>query len=1229
MQLGRTPLKLTSDSAADKTAKSQLSVLITGDVAFGESYQIIEEQRGNGNILKTHGYAHSLEKLSGLLRKSDLVLGNFESTIADGLASPFPSKTYINLSDSQETPRQLVAHNIKTVSLANNHTIDFGNAGLLQTLQVLGDAGIQVMGAGKNLEEARKPFDFGIDLRSAAGAVRRLKIKTFAAFAFDEKYNNEFKAYAGAASPGTNPLHVEELAGEIAAVRDREPDTFIIALLHWRRDYKWRSKAQLAAAQAIMKAGADIVMGHGAHMLQEIEKVGNRWICHGLGNFAYNTPGWYDAKKAPPFSLVCRLIFSGESANPRRLLYPLLTNNRVTRYQTRFVNDGEFNEVMSLLRQKTNDRAGFDLEIGTGKDEFGYFIEMPTEPYRQPAQQRPTGLFERQTVQGSAFELLTRTYKGPNIHVRQPAVRCEVTVNNRELLKSDGQARAVRRLLRLLPEIDGVLPAQGDEVTWVNKAFFNKMLLAEISAVVTYTLMRRIDEFISPVSSGHLENEPGFYLVCEYKRSSDNAKAAVKLAVELLDPANDRKMLKQSLADFERRGRRRAKVPFHAANIMEAAEARGIPVFRSVAGPPILGMGSQQMRLQQTMTTKSGYLAVKMAHDKVETANVLRQAGLPAPEQHCVTNETEAIAAAERIGYPVVVKPASGNMGRGVSVRLTSEAQMARAFKEAAAIDKTVIVESFIPGSSYRLLVVDGEMVAASKYIAGHVVGNGKDTIARLLDDLNADPLRDNHFLYKIKLDFDARRMFDEQGLTLESIPENGQVVFLRSNSNPNVGALCIGLTEQVHPDNRLLAIAATRTLQLDVAGIDMITEDISRSYKETKGAICEVNNMPGLGAHATPTSGIAVEVAPYILDMMFPPPSTGRVPIIAICGDHFEDRLSHSVAHLLQLAGYEVGLVTQAGLWVGGDQISRANAANFDGARQALLHPSVSAAVIEVTTESMLREGLGFDIADAVVITNGFSKLIRGKEQSASAVALIRSVARALILDDDVPATKDLSAEAEQNRLYLTRPAPPDSSPSAQLVRVTKNCGSSTVPLEASERREAIALPLIANSARIELAIAACHAVGISANVIADALKADFDASQNDPLLISQLVTPFGKALMATPRTGREVDAICKMARTWAAPQSPDIVMHMSFEGDPELRAALDSQLQLGSARVLGFDPIGHAEVDLPSLVFKEGDRRVFILTDNMEFFRKRLGQVNPMPPTQTPYAGRFKHAE
>jgi cyanophycin synthetase len=765
---------------------------------------------------------------------------------------------------------------------------------------------------------------------------------------------------------------------------------------------------------------------------------------------------------------------------------------------------------------------------------------------------------------------IAQVFKGPSIYAPRAAVRCEVTVNP-EWLGSDGMSESVRRLLDVLPELGNAISAQSSNVNWANKALYNRTRLADLLAIATYALMRRIDEWISPITSRPLEEASGFDLVCEYRRSPDNAKAAVQLALDILAPVRNESELSGELARFERVRRWHENIanPY----ILEEAELRGIPVFPLDAGPPLLGTGCRQKRLRGTMTSATGYLAARMADNKIQTARVLKLIGLPFPEQISVGSKKDALRAAKRIGYPVVVKPVNSSGGRGVSAKVVTDSGVERAYEQAALISRQVLIERHIVGLDFRLLVVDGELVAASQRIHGRVVGNGKDTVKQLLATFNADPRRDERFMHKIKIDYDMQRMLEDQGLTLESIPDDGLIVPLRSKADAS--DIALGLTERVHPDNRLLAIAATRALQLDVAGIDFVTTDISRSYKETGGAICEVNSFPSIiELHVSPSGGAPVHVAPYILDMLFPPPSQGRIPIIAICGNSFDDRLSHSIAHLLQLAGHEVGLVTQAGLWVSGDQISQEDSANFEGARRVLLHPSVSVAVIEVPMDSLLNEGLGFDFADVAVLTSNFLKPPRGEEQARNATALVQSVAGSLVVEGETPAPH--MAEAEQKKIHFVNHA---TTPDERVIGTT---------------------------------IAACHAIGISADVIEDGLKTGPDARQSDPLLISRLATPLGNVLMATPRTGTEVEALSEIARSWAAPQSPDIVIHMSFEGDPDLRAALDTLTQIGSARVLRVERNGHAEPDLLPLLVKGSEKKVLVLTDNMEFFRKglRLGQ-------------------
>jgi poly-gamma-glutamate capsule biosynthesis protein CapA/YwtB (metallophosphatase superfamily) len=355
----------------------EFSLVLTGDTSFGENYQAREEARGRENILKRHGYAYTMAKVAPILTESSLVIANLETVVTDIAQSPFAdSKGWVHWSDVRETPRQLLAHNIRAVSLANNHSIDYGVAGLKQTVETLSAAGIASFGAGLNLAEARLPFSHEAEiLMPAAG--KRPHLRCFAAFAVDDKYETSYQAYATAERPGTNPLALADLARDVKLAKSLDPDAFIVAILHWRRDYRWRSQQQKEAARALLAAGSDLVIGHGSHMMQQIEKIEGRWVAHGLGNFVFNSPGRYEAMGVPPYSLVARLVFA-DGARPRHMrLYPLFTNNRATGYQTRFVTDDEFHEVYALLLERSPEPKDFQAEIATGSDRFGRHLEVP------------------------------------------------------------------------------------------------------------------------------------------------------------------------------------------------------------------------------------------------------------------------------------------------------------------------------------------------------------------------------------------------------------------------------------------------------------------------------------------------------------------------------------------------------------------------------------------------------------------------------------------------------------------------------------------------------------------------------------------------------------------------------------------------------------------------------------------------------------------------------------
>jgi cyanophycin synthetase len=1231
--------------------KPQFSLLITGDMSFGENYQVREEERGRENILKNRGYAFTTEKVAPLLKASDLVLCNLETVVTDRSRSPYAdTKGYVHWSDIRETPKQLLAHNIKSVSLANNHTIDFGEPGLLQTLRILAGAGIAAFGAGKNLLEARRPFEHSSILVAPEGHAKAIRLRAYAAFAVDDKYRDQFKAYAGSSQPGTNPLLLSELCSEIAATKTSDPHCFVIVVLHWRRDYKWRSERQVEAAQALLKAGADLLIGHGSHMMQEIEKINGRWVAHGLGNFVFNSPGRYKDTKAPPYSLVARLIFTIDCPRPRFLLYPLMTDNRITGYQTRFVSDHEFEDVVRILRARTNNHQDFDAEIGTGEDGFGRFISVPLVPPHSESERtpqeinsaklpnQPPAAFTATMTQAfndadanvlkpavtPALQLgsivfqetkprpplfataTTHVFKGPNIFMPKAAVRLAIDVTKHLWRENPLSADMIGFLLDLLPDLDrppvavasADLPQASD---WLKSAGF-----AEATAAATFTLMRRVDEKISGVVTGPLKNESGFYLVCEYKRSAENAMNAALLAVEIIQTAieqpADGKRVRQKLVEFEKTGSRRGRLSLNTVHILEEAEARGIPVDNSIAGPTRLGHGRFQKRLQQTMTDNTGYLAVKMARDKHQTLAVLRESGIPVPEHRLVETANEAVDAAETIAYPVVVKPANGNMGRGVSVKLMSASDVADAFDEAAKVGKPVIVERYISGSDYRLLVVDGELVAACQRVPGHVIGNGKDSIRRLLKILNADPRRDNRLMHKIEIDFDAERMLVEQGMRLSSIPSAGQVVFLRSKANVSAGGTNIGLTELVHPDNGCMAIAAAAALSLDIAGVDLIITDIRRSYRETGGAICEVNNCPGIDFHALPTEGTSVNVASKIVDMLFPAGSEGRIPTLVICGHDRAARIARACAQLLRQGGYETGLATHSGIWIGGDRISNGDFANPSGAERVLWNQAVDAAVLQTSTSSILKQGLGYDRCDVVVLTELPDETTDGSQPLSALATAIKSSRTAVIFGADQSVPARLIHASQAQRLYAN--SPHIANKCAMAVELDGN----TLKLTTPEKCDAFSLPATKWIAMPELAvaIAACHAMGLDPHLINDGLKTIYSKEFGN-LLLSRLDSPIGSLLLATPRNANEVTKICSIARSWSAPKPPEVYVKMSYLGDAELLSALDEEINIGFARRFN-SPQGMPLRKLSDLPFaaKDPSSKMLILTDNMGLFRK-----------------------
>ena len=490
------------------------------------------------------------------------------------------------------------------------------------------------------------------------------------------------------------------------------------------------------------------------------------------------------------------------------------------------------------------------------------------------------------------------------------------------------------------------------------------------------------------------------------------------------------------------------------ASLVNAAEERDIPWIRLNRYSLVqFGHGKYQQRIQATTTGRTGNIAVELAGDKEETNGILRDLGLPVPEQRIVRRASEAVRAAKRIGFPVVLKPLDGNHGRGVSINLKTDEEVELGFQKAAEHGRTIIVESYIEGFDHRLLVVNGELVAAAKREPGHVVGDGKHSIAELVDIVNEDPRRGvghEKVLTRLEFDHQAERLLMKSGYDKDTVLKMGEVVYLRSTANLSTGGTAQDVTDIIHPDNREMAIRAIRAIGLDIGGVDFLTNDISLSYREAGGAICEVNAGPGFRMHVAPSEGTPRDVAGPVIDMLFPPETPKRVPIAAITGTNGKTTTSRMLAHVLKMTGFTVGMTSTDGVYIDGKLTVSGDMTGPTSAHMILRDPSIDAAVMETARGGLLRSGLGYRRCNVACCLNVSADHLglRGidtLEQLAEVKCVPIEIARdAAVLNADDPLCLQMADYTEAARLcYVTM------NPSHALVKQHIRAGGQAFVLE------------------------------------------------------------------------------------------------------------------------------------------------------------------------------------
>ncbi|OIJ39730.1 cyanophycin synthetase [Massilia timonae] len=557
-----------------------------------------------------------------------------------------------------------------------------------------------------------------------------------------------------------------------------------------------------------------------------------------------------------------------------------------------------------------------------------------------------------------------RALRGPNLWSHHTSVEAIVACTPEEA-SIDALAGFEARLRVRFPQM-GALQPYGHNDT---------VPLAQVLELVALTLQA---EAGCPVTFSRTTAtlEPGIYQVVVEYSEEDVGRLALALAQQLIGSARDDTpfdlagALKQ-LRDLDED----VRLGPSTGSIVQAAVARNIPFRRMTEGSMVMfGWGSRQRRIQAAEIDATGAIAESIAQDKELTKKLLDAAGVPVPQGRSVVDPIDAWAAALEIGLPVVIKPKDGNQGKGVTVNVTTREQLDAGFRAASEFRDDILVERYLPGHDYRLLVVGDKMVAAARREPPQVIGDGKHTVRELVDEVNRDPRRgDGHAtsLTKIRFDDIALGTLVQQGMNADSVPALGQRVVLRNNANLSTGGTATDVTDDVHPEVAERAIAAAHMIGLDICGVDLVADSVLKPMEDVGGGIVEVNAAPGLRMHLAPSFGKPRAIGEAIMDTLFKDGDDGRIPVVAVTGTNGKTTTVRLIAHLLTASGLRTGMTNTDGVYIEGRRIDSGDCSGPRSARNVLLHPDVDAAVFETARGGLLREGLAFDKCQVAVVTN------------------------------------------------------------------------------------------------------------------------------------------------------------------------------------------------------------------------------------------------------------------
>jgi cyanophycin synthetase len=706
----------------------------------------------------------------------------------------------------------------------------------------------------------------------------------------------------------------------------------------------------------------------------------------------------------------------------------------------------------------------------------------------------------------------TRALRGPNLWSHHTAVEVIVSCTPEEQSIAQLPGFEVRLRARF-PGIGALQPTGHDDAVPLARVLEVTALSLQAQAGCPVTFSRTTATL-----------EAGIYqTVVEYSEEAVG-RLAMQLAHNLIDAAmaDTPFDLTGALAELRDLDEDVRLGPSTGA-IVAAAVARDIPIRRLTEGSMVMfGWGSRQRRIQAAEMDTTSAIGEAVAQDKELTKKLLHAAGVPVPIGRTAEDAEDAWLAAQEIGLPVVIKPKDGNQGKGVTVNIMTKEHLTKAFHTAREFRDDIMVERYLPGHDFRLLVIGNKLVAAARRDPPQVVGDGKHTVRELVELVNADPRRGSGHstsLTKIRFDDIALARLALQDLDADSIPDKGQRVILRNNANLSTGGTATDVTDDVHPEVAARAVEAAQMIGLDICGVDVVCDDVLQPIENQRGGVVEVNAAPGLRMHISPSYGKGRAVGEAIVNTMFAPGDNGRIPVVAVTGTNGKTTTVRLIAHLLTASGLRTGMTNTDGVYIEGRQTDSGDCSGPRSARNVLLHPDVDAAVFETARGGVLREGLAFDRCQVAVVTNigsgdhlGLNYITTVEDLAVLKRVIVQNVSESgyAVLNAADPIVAGMAHNCRGKVIFFAadRGHPIIATHLAQGCRTVYVADGHVVAVEGTEVHQ-IALsqvPITRNGAigfqveNVMAAVAAAWGVGISWDAIRLGLKTFANDSDNAP---------------------------------------------------------------------------------------------------------------------------------